>query len=273
MEGRVIDAGGTLCHVIIDGHRAVSPRFVFRGYDDDVHGPFVRPHLDGDGKLRGRFACLLIEVPDGPVLVDAGIGRFAPELDAGHALDGLRELGFEPSDVRAVVITHGHADHVGGLIDPNDTPVFSEARHLMHVREASFWTSPEALELPDGAGVPAATALRALHGAGLLDVLEGAAQVAAGVRLVDAPGHTPGHLAVVVNDSLLWAGDSIVSQLNLPHPEWISAADMDGELNERTRRELLARAADEGLILAGAHLPVVGKIASDGEAFVLGPPI
>lgn len=269
MDDGLIDAGGVRCHVVIDGHRAVSPRFVFRGYDEEIHGRFVGPHLDSEGKLRGRFACLLIEAPEGPVLVDAGVGRFAPELDAGHTLERLDELGVAPTEVRAVVITHGHADHVGGLIDANDSPVFTEARHLVHIREASFWTSPEALGLPGGAGVPAAKALQALADASLLDMLEGGARVARGVDIEEAPGHTPGHLAVIVNGALLWAGDSIVSQLNVPHPEWVSAADMDGEQNERTRRELLARAAEENLVLAGAHLPVVGRVARDGEAFAL----
>ena len=268
MQG-TIDADGTRCHVIIDGHRVVSPRFVFKGYDEGVQGPFLRPYLNGDGKLQGRFACLLIEATDGPVLVDAGIGRFAPELDAGHALERIAELGFAATDVRAVVITHGHADHVGGLIDANDEPVFSGARHLLHARENAFWTSPEVLELPGGAGEPASTALRALHDADLLDMLEGDARVATGVRVVDAPGHPPGHLAVVVNGSLLWAGDSIVSQLNLSHPEWVSAADMDGQENERTRRRLLAQAAEDGLILAAAHLPVVGRIHLRGGAYTI----
>ena len=84
------DAAGIACHVLVDGTRTVSPRFVFRGYDDEVQGPFVRPYLDAEGKLRGRFAALLIEAPDGLVLVDAGYGGAGGDLEAGHVHRGAR---------------------------------------------------------------------------------------------------------------------------------------------------------------------------------------
>jgi glyoxylase-like metal-dependent hydrolase (beta-lactamase superfamily II) len=263
------DAAGTRCHVVIDGWRTVSPRFVFRGYTDDLQGPFVRPFLDGDGKLHGRLAALLIETPAGAVLVDAGLGRFAGELDAGHVHDELAELGVRPWDVRCVVITHGHADHVGGLLGPRNEPAFPDARHVISRVEAEFWASPEAAALPDAAGVPAATALTSLLAAGALDTVEGAATAAPRVRVIEAPGHTPGHLAVVVNDALLWCGDALVSPLNVPHPEWTSAADMDGPANDATRRALLGRAADGGLLLAGSHLSESGRIRRAPEGFVL----
>lgn len=264
---QTIDAGGVPCHVIVDGGRSVSPRFVFRGYDEDVQGRFVGPYLDAEGKLPGRFAALLIDAPGGFVLVDAGIGRFAGDLDAGYLLAELAILGVRPWDVRAVVITHGHADHTGGLTAPDGNPVFQDARHVIHTREASFWAGDQAAALPDGAATPARAAIAALLEADLLDQVEGDVAVTGGVRALDAPGHTPGHLAVLVGDALLWTGDSIVSRLNVTHPEWTSAADMDGPGNEARRRALLARAADEGLLLAGSHLPEVVRIARDGERF------
>src|SRR5213596_3921684 len=97
-----LDAGGIACHVLIDGWRAVSPRFVFAGYDDGVHGEYVRDFLDDEGKLAGRFSALLIESSDGPVLIDAGNGRFAPGLDAGHLPEQMARVGVPPAEVRCV---------------------------------------------------------------------------------------------------------------------------------------------------------------------------
>jgi glyoxylase-like metal-dependent hydrolase (beta-lactamase superfamily II) len=261
------DADGIACHVLVDGGRTVSPRFVFRGYDDAVQGPFVRPYLDAEGKLAGRFAALLIDAPDGLVLVDAGLGAFAGELEGGHVHEELASLDVRPWDIRTVVITHGHADHVGGLIGPRKDPSFPDARHVIHRREADFWASDAAGALPDDAGEPAITALHALLEADLLDLIGGDLDVAKGVRAIDAPGHTPGHIAVVIGGALLWAGDAVISRLNASHPEWVSAADMDPVANEATRRALFARAADDRLVLAASHLPVAGTVERDGDAF------
>lgn len=261
------EIGAVRCHVLVDGWRPVSPRFVFRGYNDDVQGPFVRPLLDDEGMLPGRFAALLVEAPEGLVLVDAGLGRFAGQLDAGHLHDELDALAVRPWDVRTVVITHGHPDHVGGLTGPRGEPVFADARHVIHTAEASFWASDQATALPDDAATPARVSLTALVEADLLVQVDGEHDVAAKIRVIEAPGHTPGHLAVLVDDTLLWAGDAIVASLNVTHPRWVSAADMDPASSEATRRALLARAAAEGLLLAGSHLPDVVRIARDGDGF------
>ena len=266
-----MDAGSVACHVLIDGWRTVSPRFVFEGYEDAVQGEFVRPYLDAEGKLPGRVAALLVESADGLILIDAGNGRFEPELDVGHVHDKLEILGIHPWDIRCVIITHGHADHIGGLVGPRDEPAFPDARHVIHRTEAEFWSSAEAQALPYAAGLPARTALMALLDVELLDTVEGDARVATGVDAIEAPGHTPGHLAVVVNDAVLWAGDTFVSQLNVPHPEWVSLSDMDGRTNEATRRRLLERAAAADLQLAASHMPVSGAVARAGDGYELRP--
>jgi glyoxylase-like metal-dependent hydrolase (beta-lactamase superfamily II) len=258
-ENRVLDAAGVRCRVLIDGWRTVSPRFVFKGYDASVQGPLVAPGLNADGMLPGRFAALLIEAPTGLVLVDAGVGPFAGELEAGRLAGELDALGIPRTDIRTVLVTHGHADHVGGLVTNDGVPVFEDARHLVHRAELAFWRSPAARELPGDAAEPARVAFGALRAGGLLEEISTETLVGPQVRILEAPGHTPGHLAVVINDALLWAGDAITHPVNIPKPEWVSAADMS-EDNARTRVALLGRAADDGLLLAASHLAWEGMV-------------
>lgn len=259
-----IDAGGARCHVLVDGSRRVSPRFVFHGFDDAVQGPFVRHLMGEDGKLPGRLAALLVETEGGPVLVDTGMGPYGAGHPSGLVPDELSSLGVAPEDVRTVVISHGHADHVGGILLPDGSPRYANARHVIHKAEKAFWLSPEAADLPRDAAVPARLALPELEGAGLLEHMEGRMRIAS-LDVFEAPGHTPGHLSCLIGDAMLWAADALTHELNVTHPEWTSAADMDHGRSEITRRELLAMVADRDLLLGAVHMQVAGRVSRTRE--------
>jgi glyoxylase-like metal-dependent hydrolase (beta-lactamase superfamily II) len=140
---------------------------------------------------------------------------------------------------------------------------------MVHAAELHFWRSEAAGELPAGAGVAAEAAFGVIEAGGLLDPIDGPIGVGTALSVLEAPGHTPGHLAVAVGDAFLWTGDALIHPANVTHPEWTSAADMDGERNERTRRGLLTRAAVRGMSVGGCHLPIVVRVAQDPPAFAI----
>ena len=93
-------------------------------------------------------------------------------------------------------------------------------------------------------------------------------------RLVDAPGHTPGHVAVEVDtgdDTLLYVADAFVDELKLEHPDWTALFDTDAADTVASRRALLDRAEERGAIVAAFHVRRAGRSARAGDAYRFEP--
>lgn len=192
--------------------------------------------VTADGRWWLRFRAFAVRTGDGPVtLVDAGIGP-ADSLAAswapvpGRLPAELAAAGIDPADVRTVVLTHLHTDHVGwaGALFPN-------ADHLVQRAEL------DALDLfhPE---LPARL-LGPLRAAGRLRVVDGETPLTPGVRLLHTPGHTPGHQSVLIeadDERLLITGDLLVHAIQLVAPELAYAHEVDPDEARHSRTTLLA---------------------------------
>jgi glyoxylase-like metal-dependent hydrolase (beta-lactamase superfamily II) len=89
-------------------------------------------------------------------------------------------------------------------------------------------------------------------------LLDKPTELASGVLVFDAHGHTPGHAAVLISSGrqqLLYAGDALIHPKQLEHPDWTSAFDLDRNETVSTRRKLLDRIVADQCLLAAFHLP------------------
>ncbi len=207
-------------------------------------------------------------------LIDAGGGGLlGPTLGRLPAL--LETMGLAPVAVTRIISTHLHADHVGGLLTAGGGARFPQAELIVQESEAQFWADDAArAQAPKGMDdffVAARTTLAAYKGRTRL--VNGAAELAPGMTAMSLPGHTPGHMGVLLNDGterlLVW-GDIIHStSLQLPHPAWTVVFDVDPAMAAATRARVLDMTASDGVRVAGMHMAQQGRIEKRVTGYAL----
>lgn len=228
---------------------------------------WLRPHFaDTEAALLASHTFAL-EIGGLRVLVDTGIGNDKTRANPawnGLSTDYLRRLsaaGFAPESVDLVIITHLHTDHVGWntrLDGDRWVPTFPNARYLTSRAEWDYWA---AADLDDSRRQMFADSVYPVRDNGLIDLAEvsdDGTEVADGIRLVPAPGHTPGQVAVELRGAdrtALITGDSIHHPVQLSHPHVTSCVDIDAEQAVRSRHRLLEGMADTDALLLGTHFP------------------
>jgi glyoxylase-like metal-dependent hydrolase (beta-lactamase superfamily II) len=110
--------------------------------------------------------------------------------------------------------------------------------------------------------------------AGLAEAVESDAQIAPEVRLKPTPGHTPGHVSVVLEsrgERAVITGDMMHHPCQIARPQWSTIFDTDAERSRETRRAFLAEFADTPTLVIGTHFaaPTAGRLVRDGEGYRL----
>lgn len=217
--------------------------------------------------IRRGARCWLLDAGCGTVL-GPGFNR----VTAALAAEGVR-----PDQVETIWLTHLHADHAGGLITPSGLARFPNAELVLQEAEAAHWSSAGARARAPAALVPFFDTAQAVLAAydDRLRRVSGEAELAPGVHAVPLPGHTPGHMGVLVADGserlLIW-GDVVHARLlQLPHPDWTVIWDADPAQAVATRGRILDRAAAEGLRVAGMHMDIRGTVQRAGPGYRLVP--
>ncbi len=116
--------------------------------------------------------------------------------------------------------------------------------------------------------------MQPIFDAGLADFVEMDHRLSPEVRLQPTPGHTPGHVSVVIEsggEAAVITGDALHHPCQIAYPEWCPDVDVDPAQSPRTRRAMLGEAADTGLLFIGTHFaaPTAGRIVRDGDRYRL----
>lgn len=197
--------------------------------------------------VPSSMSCVLLQTEGKNILFDAGLGAPFSQL-----LVKIEEMGVTADKVDLVYITHMHGDHIGGMLK-EDTKVFTNAEVYINRIEAEAW-----LAMPEEKSALARKVLDVykenLHYFEAGDTLEGH------ILTIEAYGHTPGH-TVFQKDDILIIGDLMHgAALQMEHPEYCAAYDMDKEAAIEARVHILEYARKNGLTMYGMHLPSPGTI-------------
>ena len=237
-------------------------------------GPLVADEIDAEHRLLQALNCLLIETPAGRVLVETGIGaRISDKARAMRSYEGpwivpaLEKAGFDPSTVDAVVVSHLHYDHAGGVMRPDGSPSFPRARLVAQLGEweIAMGDNPRLIA---GYDQPE---LRLFRDLGLRDAVDGEAELLPGVSVFVTGGHSAGHQGVLVRGAdrtLAFFGDLCMRPWSA-NPRWVTAFDDFPLDSVAVKQAVFARAADEGWTIALSHEPSkpVGRLVRDRDRF------
>lgn len=247
-----LDLGGVRITPVADGW-VDMPNSVFPDFDPDLAGALVTDHF------RHYISAFLVCDGQRTLLVDTGsAGNFGP--NAGRFGQSLAAAGIVPEAVDAIMLTHLHSDHYGGLTTPAGAAVFPRARLLVPaeewrvVHDANFF---DALPKSETSIVMQARKAVAAY-AGRTVLVQGGDTIGQGLAALALPGHTPGHMGLTIQGATAKAivvGDMIhCGQYQAACPHWSVVYDHDLAQAAATRVSIFARAADEDWLVLGAHL-------------------
>jgi glyoxylase-like metal-dependent hydrolase (beta-lactamase superfamily II) len=206
--------------------------------------------LDADGNFDIALGCFLIRTGDRNVLVDAGLGPVTfPPFRGGDLPGHLAAAGCKPEEIDLVAVTHLHIDHIGWLAQAGK-PYFPKATVRFGEKDLDQFIRSEN---PDPMTSPVIDVVQ-----GQIETLHGDGEVAPGVNLIDTPGHTLGHMSVVVSsgaERAFMLGDAVGCPAQLENAEWAAMSDVDPDLSTRTREALYRELEGTETVAVASHFP------------------
>lgn len=218
----------------------------------------MRDNLLPANKYRPGFSPMVINTGKDLIVFDTGNGErgFVPRPAGGWLAAQLAPAGFKPEDVDIVVLSHGHPDHIGGVLE-GGKPLFPNARYVIGGVEYDFWAGDK----PSGDLEKLAGLFRdyMVPLAEKTSFIKPGDEVVPGIRASAAYGHTPGHLTYDIESDgkrLVFWGDCAHHQVaSLVRPDWHCVFDVDREMGAKTRARVFDKVTTDRVAVSGFHMP------------------
>lgn len=278
----------TVTRIVETEDSIMDPSMLFRELTAEQvrQVPWLDPHYaDCDGNIRMSCHAFVVESKGKRIIVDTCIGNDKDRLVPDYAhmdtpfLERLASAGFQPESIDYVICTHMHIDHVGWNTRWDGAgwiPTFPNARYLFGRAEWEHFQSegkitgdvPEMMAEMLEVGAVIADSITPIVDCGLADFVETDHRITDEIWLTPTPGHTPGHVSVVIESNAgraVIAGDMIHHPVQLVDPNISAVVDFDVRTARDTRLDFIQKHADRNVILLGTHFasPCGGRISSE----------
>jgi glyoxylase-like metal-dependent hydrolase (beta-lactamase superfamily II) len=242
--------------------------------------------------LKANFMQPVIQVTNNILVVDTGRERILVDTGFGEKIGpsfgnfpelgaNLRRAGITPESIDLVVISHGHLDHIGGLVTKSGAPAFPKAQFVFVDTEWNYWTGSRYESEVNGSPMPDPVKKGTIGAArdNLPPVADRSrfvkqgGEITGGVHYVAAPGHSPSHASILFtsgNEQFMHMGDIAHNPVtSLQHPDWTPVFDYEPAQAIKSRRAILDRAAADRVMVMGYHFPfpAIGHVVRRDTAY------
>jgi glyoxylase-like metal-dependent hydrolase (beta-lactamase superfamily II) len=266
--------GNSEVTVVSDGPLPLGPpKGTFVGIpDDDVKKMLSDNFLPTDNVVLEQNSPI-VNTGDKLVLFDTGMGTskaFGPTT--GRQQKSMAEAGIKPGDIDAVVLSHAHIDHIGGIVGADDKPLFPNAQYYIAQSDFDFWTDEGKMGSPLKDFVVHARK-NLLPVRDRLVFFKDGQEILPGIQAMAAPGHTVGHTMFMVTSegkSFAFLGDlTHHAILLLEKPRMEFSYDTDPKQAANTRVKMLDMLAANKIPVMSYHFawPGYGHVIKNGDGF------